>query len=106
VAICNYCGLEMTLGDGCVDSPIIIERRFYRPIPYGHEPRLKRVKLRCHDCGVIPGQVHHHGCDVERCPACGEQSIGCGCIWAGEEHLSEEWIEDLERQFLLVGPDE
>jgi hypothetical protein len=106
MAMCNYCGLEMTLADGCMDSPIEIEHRSYRPVSYGQEPGLKRVRHRCHDCGVLPGSVHHHGCDVERCPACRGQSIGCGCIWAGEEHLSEQWVEDIERQFLLVGPDE
>ncbi len=35
----------------------------------------------CHDCGVEPGQVHVHGCDVERCPVCGYQLIGCACIY-------------------------
>jgi hypothetical protein len=42
---------------------------------------------------------------MEACPACGRQSISCGCVWAGEEHLSEDWIEDLEERFLLAGPD-
>jgi hypothetical protein len=105
MAMCNYCGLEMTVADGCTDSPIEIDHRSYRPIRYGEEPGLKRVRHRCHDCGVLPGQVHHHRCDEERCPACRGQSISCGCLWAGEEHLSEEWIDDMETQFLLVGPD-
>jgi len=44
----------------------------------------------CHDCGAKPGQPHTGGCDVERCPDCGAQAIGCGCsapkrsIWTGE----------------------
>ena len=106
MATCSYCELEMTLADGCVDTPIVIQGRSYRPIRYGHEPGLHRAQYRCHDCGVLPGQVHHHGCDVERCPVCGGQSIACDCVWVGEEHLSDEWIEELERRFLLVGPDE
>ena len=33
----------------------------------------------CHDCAVLKGQQHVPSCDVERCPACGGQRIGCDC---------------------------
>jgi len=36
----------------------------------------------CHDCGATKGQYHTFGCDVERCPICGRQAIGC-------EHIKE-----------------
>ena len=35
----------------------------------------------CPDCGVKPGETHDHGCDVERCPLCEMQLIGCNCIY-------------------------
>jgi hypothetical protein len=33
----------------------------------------------CHDCGAREGELHQFGCDMERCPFCGGQLIGCGC---------------------------
>lgn len=36
-------------------------------------------RVPCHDCKVIKGQLHVPGCDVERCPACGGQTIACDC---------------------------
>jgi hypothetical protein len=42
----------------------------------------------CHDCAVSPGQLHHPGCDMEICPGCGGQSLGCGCS-VGEDDSPE-----------------
>jgi hypothetical protein len=39
----------------------------------------------CHDCFAAPGQYHMDGCDVERCPICHGQAIGCGCDFEDDE---------------------
>ena len=102
---CRYCGLEMTAADGCTGESIVISAVPYEPVRYGREPGCrKRPTTRCGDCGALPGNVHHHGCDMERCPKCGRQSISCGCLWAGEEHLDDEWVEEMEIRFAESEP--
>jgi hypothetical protein len=38
----------------------------------------------CGDCGVFKDEFHVPGCDVERCPVCGGQVIGCDCNYVDE----------------------
>ena len=38
-------------------------------------------KSSCHDCGAKEGELHDYGCDMERCPFCGRQLIGCSCSY-------------------------
>ena len=35
----------------------------------------------CHDCGVMEGEIHEYGCDMENCPFCGGQLISCDCCY-------------------------
>lgn len=105
MAVCMYCTSEMTTADGCTPEPIVIGAVAYAPVRYGTERGWrKQATGRCGDCGARPGNVHHHGCDMERCPRCGRQSISCGCVWAGEEHLDEDWIEEMELRLEESGP--
>ncbi len=34
---------------------------------------------KCHDCGVMPGEIHKEGCDWEICGKCGRQMLTCEC---------------------------
>ena len=45
-------------------------------------PRLDIVDAvngRCAVCGVTVGAIHHSGCDLEPCPACGGKQMSCRC---------------------------
>lgn len=92
MAVCDYCTQEMMTADTCTDAPIVIDGVPYQPVPYGREIGWGRAQQRCGDCLVLPGRVHHHGCDVEECPACGQQSITCDCVWAGD--YEDEFYDD------------
>jgi hypothetical protein len=83
MAVCNACGTEMRQSSSCVehsfrfkDDPVQ-----YRAVPYGSEDEDWGAASgrNCHDCNCPPGGFHHAGCDVERCPRCGGQVIGCDC---------------------------
>jgi hypothetical protein len=57
----------------------------YERFKYGEEPHFGKFNpsyadLPCHDCGVVRGQYHAERCDVEGCPKCHGQLLGCGCF--------------------------
>ncbi len=55
-------------------------------VRYGKETNGWTAEHPCHDCRVIDGEYHVPGCDVEQCPECGGQLIGCDCdIWFPNE---------------------
>lgn len=56
--------------------------------------RKRRITHTCHDCGVLPGQFHVPGCDMEQCPSCGGQNISCGCA---HEALTADEVEALDK---------
>lgn len=81
-AICKDCKRGMYESDGCMFFPILLKDGSTEdPLTYGQETRADFAEHseRCHDCGAKKGKYHHPGCDVEECPSCGRQLIGCDC---------------------------
>lgn len=88
MAICESCGQETMLAAGCTLRVFTefaagpVER-----IAFGDErthgahwgEQVKLTGARCRDCGSTPGHLHHPGCCVEECPACGGQVLSCDC---------------------------
>lgn len=71
-------------------TSLIIEGKEYFRIPYGSADEWTDVDPNystrpCHDCGVIKGQIHILGCDMECCPRCKEQLLSCGCNYEDTE---------------------
>ena len=54
----------------------------------------------CHDCGCLPGRFHHPGCDMEICPRCKQQAIGCDCLndWKAQERQEKQAERESEKQ--------
>lgn len=51
-------------------------------VPYGKEhDDWQADRLPCHDCRVLKSEFHVPSCDVEECPACGDQLISCDCAF-------------------------
>ncbi len=53
-----------------------------------------RELRNCSDCGVKPGELHQYGCDIERCPLCGGQSIGCHCVYEVNNTNVDDYGDD------------
>lgn len=80
MAICDECGRNMEVVHSCSGTPVVLNGATYERVRYGDESYVRDIELdECHDCGAEPGGYHHAYCDVEQCPRCGEQFIGCDC---------------------------
>ena len=85
MAICAVCAREMLDATSCTERTVELVDGRYERIRYGQED-LRLDGETCNDCGVALGGLHHPGCDVERCPRCGDQQISCDCF--------ETWDDD------------
>lgn len=55
-------------------------RHWNRPVPKDFKVRWAEIIQRpCGDCGVVRGELHLEGCDIEACPRCGGQYLCCEC---------------------------
>lgn len=70
------------------------------------KPRKKPEEHRCHDCGIREGELHKPGCDMERCPFCGGQLLGCSCRYTklGYTHDYNASFCGLPPEVYLHGP--
>ena len=75
-AICKYCNCDMTEVDSCTKTTVNIDGIEYVRSRF----HFNEQSGRCHDCGIIHGELHHCNCDVEQCPVCKDQLLSCGCI--------------------------
>lgn len=79
MAKCEDCGQEMLTANGCTFNYLELRnKKRYHRLRVGNEGWVESGE-RCPDCGAKYGYYHHLGCDVERCPVCGDQQIGCAC---------------------------
>ena len=74
---CKLCGQKMLRADGCTWPGVYSRGVYYRRIKYGEE-----------EFPWPDEHFHHMNCDVEECPICGGQLIGCDC--------DLEYTDDLE----------
>lgn len=85
MAKCEACNLEMRDPDSvsCL-LPILIvaEPNGFIVERYWRNSSYFDINDRCHDCNIVnaAGNYHHWGCDIERCPKCGQQLISCDCF--------------------------
>lgn len=82
------------------EKTVMLSGRRYRRVRYGQEMRhWKRspfwrqktatkehqvtwseiIRRPCGDCGVVVGEIHLDGCDIEVCPRCAGQYMCCEC---------------------------
>ena len=80
---CQGCNNEMKEVRSCNYNLFVGfkgDSRAYPTIPYINPATFNAENPNCHDCGVQIGALHHPGCDMERCPRCGDQLISCACV--------------------------
>jgi len=75
--ICKDCEQDMLTAESCTMGHVQDDDTKFWP----RDTSYYDINERCHDCGIAnkPGNIHHFGCDIERCPKCGGQFAFCNC---------------------------
>jgi len=75
---CGDCGQEMRTATTttCTFPYVKLNGKWYE-----RNTSYFDVNKRCHDCNIVnkKGNIHHFGCDIERCPRCKRQLMSCDC---------------------------
>ena len=75
MAICTWCTQEMLVASSCSIEVL-------------------------HQSGVLPGGLHHLGCDILECPSCGGQLLGGDCRY--DEDGPDEDDQDDEGDWFVA----
>lgn len=93
----DYHGLRLSqeyleqIDDAQTIREININRQGHERVRFGKEVEdWGWNRGTCGDCGVALGFFHVPGCDVERCPVCDGQAIGCNCEYEGDDEDEDE----------------
>ena len=93
MAVCRYCSQEMLSHVSCTNSMVEYpDGQILLRVPHANGDG---GDAHCHDCGTQVRGFHHPGCDGERCPRCGGQLIGCGCLSPAEEPALEALAKNI-----------
>lgn len=65
----------------CVFTHVKIGNKIYKRKPETTKncEFYDELPTYCHYCGIVYGNIHHIGCEIERCPKCGGQFVCCDC---------------------------